>query len=414
MAADALETAFREDWGRLLALLVAQFRRLDLAEDGLADAFAAAAEQWRSHGQPANPGAWLLTAARRKIIDRLRAEAVAVRKEPLLIVDAELQAEARRVMFDPGGQVSDERLRLIFLCSHPSLARESATALTLRLVLGVSTADIARLFLVPETTMAARLTRAKRKLVVAGVRFAVPEERALGDRFGSVVAVIYLAFTAGYAPGSGLDATRVELAGEAIRLARLLRTLLPRPELDALLALMLLQHSRRDARTDAADQLVLLPDQDRSVWRQDEIAEGLALLDASRTSDAENGGDQFRLQAMIAAEHATAATADQTRWDRIAGYYAELERQTRSPVVRLNRAVAVAEAWGPAAGLELLDGLDEELPRSHRLPAVRARFLADLGRTAEARREYETALERCGNHAEASHLRHRLAELVPY
>ena len=262
--------------------------------------------------------------------------------------------------------------------------------------------------------MAARLTRAKRKLVVAGVRFAVPEERALGDRFGSVVAVIYLAFTAGYAPGSGLDATRVELAGEAIRLARLLRTLLPRPELDALLALMLLQHSRRDARTDAADQLVLLPDQDRSVWRQDEIAEGLALLDASRTSDAENGGDQFRLQAMIAAEHATAATADQTRWDRIAGYYAELERQTRSPVVRLNRAVAVAEAWGPAAGLELLDGLDEELPRSHRLPAVRARFLADLGRTAEARREYETALERCGNHAEASHLRHRLAELVPY
>ena len=414
MAADALETAFREDWGRLLALLVAQFRRLDLAEDGLADAFAAAAEQWRSHGQPANPGAWLLTAARRKIIDRLRAEAVAVRKEPLLIVDAELQAEAQRVMFDPGGQVSDERLRLIFLCSHPSLARESATALTLRLVLGVSTADIARLFLVPETTMAARLTRAKRKLVVAGVRFAVPEERALGDRFGSVVAVIYLAFTAGYAPGSGPDATRVELAGEAIRLARLLRTLLPRPELDALLALMLLQHSRRDARTDAADQLVLLPDQDRSVWRQDEIAEGLALLDASRTSDAENGGDQFRLQAMIAAEHATAATADQTRWDRIAGYYAELERQTRSPVVRLNRAVAVAEAWGPAAGLELLDGLDEELPRSHRLPAVRARFLADLGRTAEARREYETALERCGNHAEASHLRHRLAELVPY
>ncbi len=407
MAADALERAFREDWGRLLALLVAQFRRLDLAEDGLAEAFATAAERWRRQGQPTNTGAWLLTAARRRIIDRLRAEAVAVRKEPLLIVDAELQSDAQRVMFDPGDEVNDERLRLIFLCSHPSLAPESAAALTLRLVLGVSTADIARLFLVSESTMAARLTRAKRKLVVAGVRFALPEERALADRFDSVAAVIYLAFTAGYAPGSGSDAIRVELAGEAIRLARLLRTLLSRPELDALLALMLLQHSRRDARTDASGQLVLLPDQDRSRWRDDEIAEGLSLLRGL----ASNGDDQYLLQARIAAEHATAAAAEQTRWDRIAAHYTELEHLTGSPVVRLNRAVAVAEAAGPAAGLVLLDGLDADLPQSHRLPAVRARFLADLGRIDEARAAYEVALSRCGNEAERIHLRRRLEAL---
>ncbi len=410
-AAEALEAAFREDWGRLLALLVAQFRRLDLAEDGLAEAFAAAAEHWPTD-EPANPSAWLLTAARRKIIDRLRAEAVAVRKEPLLIVDAQIQAHAQRFMVDTrgagGGPVSDERLRLIFLCAHPSLARESACALTLRLVLGVPTADIARLFFVPEPTMAARLTRTKRKLTIAGAPFVVPEGAALADRLAVVMSVIYLAFTAGYAPTSGSDATRVELAGEAIRLARLLRVLLPRPELDALLALMLLQHSRREARTGSGG-LVLLPDQDRSSWQHDEIAEGLTLLDGLPPER----DDQYVLQAKIAAEHATAATADETRWDRIAERYAELERVTRSPVVRLNRAVAVAEAEGPEAGLALLHGLDIALPQSHRLPAVRARFLADLGRSDEARAEYETALRRCGNEVEATHLRRLLAALGP-
>ena len=411
-SAEGLEATFREDWGRLLALLVAQFRRLDLAEDGLAEAFAAAAERWPAD-EPANPSAWLLTAARRKIIDRLRAEAVAVRKEPLLIVDAEIQADAQRFMVDTrgatGGQVSDERLRLIFLCAHPSLAGESACALTLRLVLGVPTADIARLFLVPESTMAARLTRAKRKLTVAGVPFVVPESPALADRLAAVMSVIYLAFTAGYAPTSGSDATRVELAGEAIRLARLLRGLLPRPELDALLALMLLQHSRRDARTDESGQLVLLPEQDRSRWRYDEIGEGLNLLEGLPAGQ----HDEYLLQALIAAEHATAPVAQATRWARIADLYAELEQLTGSPVVRLNRAVAVAEADGPAAGLTLLEGLDAELPRSHRLPAVRARLLSDLGLVDEARQAYREALRRCGNDVEATHLRRLLAALEP-
>ena len=406
----AAEAAFREDWGRLLALLVAQFRRLDLAEDGLADAFVAADERWPAD-EPANPSAWLLTAARRRIIDRLRAEAVALRKEPLLIVDAEIQADAQRYMVDTrgatGGHVSDERLRLLFLCAHPSLAREAACALTLRLVLGVPTADIARLFLVPESTMAARLTRAKRKLTVAGAPFVVPAGPALADRLVAVMSVIYLAFTAGYAPASGSDATRAELAGEAIRLARLLRALLPRPELDALLALMLLQHSRRDARTDDSGQLVLLPAQDRSRWRYDEIAEGLELLDGLRGVRP----DEYLLQSRIAAEHATAPVARATRWDRIAELYEELEQLTGSPVVRLNRAVAVAEADGPRAGLTLLEGLDAELPRSHRLPAVRARLLSDLGHADEARQAYREALRRCGNEVEAKHLRRLLAAL---
>jgi predicted RNA polymerase sigma factor len=410
MVLSRLEVSFRDDWARVLALLVAQYRRLDLAEEGLADAFAAAAERW-GDDEPANPGAWLLTTARRKIIDRLRAEAVAARKEPLLIVDAELQAGAQQVLADVGGGVRDERLRLIFLCSHPSLALESATALTLRLVLGVSTADLARLFLISESTMAARLTRAKRKLAVAGVPFSVPDAAVLADRINSITSVVYLAFTAGYAPGSGADATRTELAGEAIRLARLLRTLLPRRELDALLALMLLQHSRRDARTGGGDALVLLPDQDRSAWRHDEIAEGLALLDGLRNEPLLGRSGEYLLQARIAAEHATARTAADTRWDRIANHYAELEELTGSPVVRLNRAVAVAEAQGAAAGLALLDGLGQELPQSHRLPAVRARLLSDLGRTDEARRSYEDALRLCGHELEMRHLRSRLDEL---
>lgn len=402
-----LEDAFTEHWGRLLALLVGRYRRLDLAEEALAEAFAVAAERWPTDGEPDNPPAWLLTAARRRVLDRLRAEAVAFRKEPLLVVDAELRQEVTTVMADPGGTLSDERLRLIFLCAHPALAPEAAGALTLRLVLGVSTADIARLFLVTESTMAARLTRARRKLTVSGVRFAVPEGAALEPRLATVLSVIYLAFTAGYAPGSGTDLLRVELAGEAIRLTRVLRMLLPRPELDALLALMVLQHSRRDARTDGAGRLVLLPDQDRARWNADDIAEGLALL--ARLDAAPQ--TEYLLQARIAAEHASARSAAETRWGLIAARYAELEALTGSPVVRLNRAVAVAEAFGPEQGLRLLEGLDERLPRNHRMPAVRARFLSDLGRYAEARGSYVLALQRCGNDAEATHLRGQLAEL---
>src|SRR3954468_2118927 len=246
----ALGTAQRDEWGRLLALLVARYRRLDLAEDGLADAFEAAARTWPRDGVPTNPAAWLLVAARRRITDRLRAEAVANRRLPMLAVEADLAEEAQRTMADPGerGGVADERLRLVLLCAHPSLPREAAAALTLRLVLGVPTEDLARLFLVRTSTMAARLTRARKRL--ADASFAVPSGAELTARLRLAADVAYLAFTAGYAPGSGPDVLRADVSGEAIRLVRVLRELVPQadPELDALLALMLLQHSRRDAR----------------------------------------------------------------------------------------------------------------------------------------------------------------------
>jgi RNA polymerase sigma-70 factor (ECF subfamily) len=413
MGAETLDEVFRDEWGRLLALLVAQFRRLDLAEDGLSEAFLAAAARWPGDGVPGNPAAWLLTAARRKIIDRLRAEATAARKEPLLVVDAELAQQAQRVMADPGLTLADERLRLIFLCAHPVLAPEAAAALILRLVLGVPTADMAAVFQVSAPTMAARLTRAKRTLTRSGERFAVPEGAELSPRLETVCRVVYLAFTVGYAPGSGSEVTRVEVAAEAIRLARLLRALLPgRPELDALLALMLLQHSRRDARVDSAGRVVLLPTQDRSSWHQDEITEGLALLSPLMSGAWTGATAEYFLQALIAAEHAVASRAEDTRWDRIAAHYAELELLTGSPVVRLNRAVAVAEAEGTAAGLRVLEGLEDLLPRSHRLAAVRGALLTDLGEQVQAQQAYQQALALCGNEVEAEHLRTRISQLT--
>ena len=425
MTAD-LDRIWRDEWGRLLALLVGQFRRLDLAEDALADAFEAATRTWPRDGTPANPAAWLLTAARRRAIDRIRGEAVAARKEPLLVVDARIQEEAQRAMADAGDSpaaLADERLRLVFLCAHPALASEAAAALTLRLVLGVSTADLARLFLVAEPTMAARLTRARKKLALAGVPFALPTPERLAERIDVVATVAYLAFTAGYAPGSGPDVVRAELAGEAIRLTRLLRQLLhgyaAQPPaagalLDALLALMLLQHSRRDARVDAAGLVVLLPEQDRARWHHNEIAEALDLLgrltDGSVTLDAR--ATEFLLQALIAAEHARAASAAATDWPRIATLYAALERLAPSPAVRLARAVAVAEAEGAEAGLSLLEGLAAGLPRSHRLPAIRAELLMRAGRNDEARAAYDLAISLCANDAERAHLAARRAVLA--
>ena len=382
----------------------------------MAEAFAAAAAHWPVDGPPSNPPAWLMTAARRKIVDRLRAEAVAARKIPVLLVDAQTQAEARHRLDDPtadsGVPVPDDRLRLIFVCAHPCLSVESATALTLRLVLGVPTADLAQLFLVGDAAMSARLTRAKRTLTTSGVSFAVPEGEELTERLPAVAAVIYLAFTAGYSPVSGSDVTQVDSAGEAIRLARLLRELLPRSEFDALLALLLLQHSRRDARTDSAGRLVLLPDQDRSRWRSEEIAEGLALVAALDRAEIAGLLGDYTLQARIAAEHARAGTAEQTRWDRIAQHYVELEILTGSPVVRLNRAVAVAQDEGPEAGLEVLDGLEARLPRSHQLAGVRGRLLADTGRTDEARVAYGQALRWCRNEVQAAELRRQLDALL--
>ncbi len=399
-AASRVDAVWREDWGRLLALLVAQYRRLDLAEDGLGDAFEAAARTWHVVGVPTNPPAWLLTAARRRILDRLRSEAVLARRMPLLEVEAGLTAQAHRIRAEAGTEVQDERLRLVLLCAHPRLAPEAAAALTLRLVLGISTADIARLFLVSTPTMAARLTRARHRL--AGERFEVPDRTELEDRIDAVAAIAYLAFTAGYAPGSGPDVHRPELAGEAVRLVRVLREVAPgRADLDALLALMLLQHARRDARV-ADGELVVLPDQDRRRWHYEEIGEAFDLL----TPWVSASPTPWLLEALIASEHAIAVTAGDTAWARIAGYYAELEDLTGSPVVRLNRAVAVAEVDGPLAGLALLEGLD--LP-GHRLPGIRAELLHRAGRVAEAREQLEQAIRSADNEAERDHLAGRLS-----
>ncbi|TKG64927.1 RNA polymerase sigma factor [Prauserella endophytica] len=394
-----MERLLRDEWGRLLALLVARYRRIDLAEDGLADAVESAARTWPMDGVPDNPAGWVLTTARRKITDRLRSEEVLVRRMPLLVVDAKLAADSQRVMADPGDELLDERLRLVLLCAHPRLPREAAAALTLRLVLGIPTADIARLFLLPTPTMAARLTRARRKL--AGASFTVPAPAELPGRVAIVADIAYLAFTAGYAPGSGPDLVRAELAGEAIRLVRVIRSLLPaaNAELEALLALMLLQHSRRAARTRDG-KLVLLPDQDRSLWRHDEIIEALGLLEPLIGAPPA----PYLLQAMIAAEHAIAPTAAHTAWRRIVQRYDELLTLADSPVVRLNRAVAVAEAEGANAGLAALDGV--ALP-GHRLPATRAELLARAGRTDEALRSFATAIALCHNETERAHLEAR-------
>ncbi len=277
---EALVATVREEWGRLVARLLAQFRRLDLVEDALADAVEAAARTWPRDGVPDRPAAWLTTAARRRVLDRLRAEAMAARTRPLLVVDAEVTAALGSVRADPGDLVDDDVLRLVLMCCHPALSPEVASALALRLVVGVTTADIARLFLVPEPTMAARVTRGKRKIVTAGIPFGVPDASALPERLEVVAQVAYLAFTAGYAPGSGPDLLRADLSGEAVRLVRVTLALRPdEPVLRALLALLLLQHSRRDARVGDDGRLVLLPDQDRSRWHHDEVAEALSLLD---------------------------------------------------------------------------------------------------------------------------------------
>jgi RNA polymerase sigma-70 factor (ECF subfamily) len=400
--AAVLETAWRDQWGRLTALLVAQFRRLDLAEDGLADAFEAAARTWPRDGIPTNPPAWLLTSARRRILDRLRAEAVAAKRLPVLAVEAELQEEAQRVMADSGEPVRDERLRLVMLCAHPALSRENAAALTLRMVIGVSTADIARLFLVPTATMAARLTRSRKSL--AGASFEVPLGPELKDRVGRAADVAYLAFTAGYTPPSGAELIRTDLAAESIRLARLLRELLPgRADLDGLLGLMLLQHSRRDARVRDG-HLVLLPDQDRAAWHSEEITEALDVL----TPHVLDPATPYLVQALIAAEHAIAPHPDATDWPRIVERYDELVALEDTPVVRLNRAVAISEADGPLAGLRALDGL--ELP-GHRLPGVRGELLSRVGRLDEARAELARAVDLCDNDPERAHLASRLAAL---
>lgn len=399
-----VEQVYRSEWGRLLSLLVCRTRRLDLVEDALGEAFARAASLWPANGVPANPPAWLYTTAYRVIVGAIRAEATAGRKAPLLAVGTDWAQTANT---EGGDDLADERLQLILLCCHPALPAEARSALALRLVIGTPTDEIARLFLVSTATMAARITRAKKKIVAAGIPLVSPAQRELRSRLDEVCRTIYLAFTAGYTPGTGADLLRSDLAGEAVRLAAVLHQLAPdAPQAGALLALLLLQHARRDARVQAG-RLVTLPDQDRSLWRRDELQAGLALADSLQPG--RGYAEELRLQALIAAEHARSPSA--TDWATIADLYLSLEALTHSPIVRLNRAVAVAEVDGPEAGLALLAAVQELLPANHRLAAVQAELAQRAGHRELARSAYQRAFVLCGNDTERSFLADRLRSL---
>lgn len=406
-AAGLVEHVFREERGRLLATLVRQFGDLDLAEEVASDAVAAALERWPVDGVPDRPAAWLLTTARRRAVDLLRRDRAYAARLALLA------AEAERGTPEPaetGDEVPDERLRLFFTCCHPALAPEARTALTLRCLAGLDTPEVARAFLVPVATMAQRIVRAKRKIRAARIPFRVPAAGELPQRLPAVLRVIYLVFTEGYAASSGPGLLRTDLADEAIRLARILLRLLPdQREVAGLLALLLLVDARRDARTDAAGGLVLLDDQDRALWDRDKIEEGRGLVVGALT-----GGEPgpYGLQAAIAAVHDEAADVATTDWPQIVALYDVLARVQPSPLVDLNRAVAVAMRDGAQAGLTLLDALAEDprLRGYHLLPAARADLLRRLDRPAEAALAYRAALESVGNEPERAYLLRRLAD----
>jgi RNA polymerase sigma-70 factor (ECF subfamily) len=409
-AAGSVEAVFREERGRLLAALVRQFGDLDLAEEVASDAVAAALERWPVDGVPGRPGAWLLTTARRKAVDRLRRDKAYAARIAVLQAEAERDGPAAEPAAD--GDVPDERLRLFFTCCHPALPLDAQVALTLRCLAGLSTPEVARSFLVPAATMAQRIVRAKRKIKGARIPFRVPESDELPVRLPGVLRVVYAIFTEGYAASAGLELVRADLADEAIRLARILHRLLPRErEVAGLLALMLLVDARREARTGPDGQLVLLSEQDRSRWDRGSIEEGRHLV-----VTALRGGrpGPYALQAAIAAVHDEAADLATTDWPQVVALYDVLADVAPSPVVELNRAVAVAMRDGPAAGLELLDPLaaDERLRGYHLLPAARADLLRRLGRRAEAAAAYEEALELVGNEAERAYLARRLGEVT--
>ena len=409
-AEGAVEAVYRTDWGRVVATLIGLVGDFDLAEEAAQEAFAAAVDQWRVSGVPEFPRAWIIQTARHKAIDRIRRK---VRFEEKL--ESYATSGMVRVVEEPDydtNEIPDDRLRLIFTCCHPALAPEAQVALTLRTLCGLETDEIARAFLVPETTMAQRLVRAKRKIRDAGIPYVVPETSDMAARLSAVLTVIYLVFNEGYVATRSGPLVRTDLCAEAIRLGRLVRSLMmphPPAEATALVALMLLHDARREARTDEAGDLVILEEQDRRLWDQRQISEALPLVE-----DAFRGGPgPFALQAAIAAVHCHAARPEDTDWPQIVRLYDVLERMQPSPIVSLNRAVAVAMADGPRSGLALIDVLsgNDDLANYHLLHAARADLLRRLGSQAEAADHYQRALALVTNDRERRFLERRLREV---
>jgi RNA polymerase sigma-70 factor (ECF subfamily) len=405
----AVDAAFRDEWGRVVATLIRTTGDWDLAEECAQDAFAMALQRWPRDGIPGKPGAWLTTAARNRAIDVLRRRTVGAAKL------REVAAMTDEPSYQPGppndeSGVPDDRLRLIFTCCHPALSLEARVALTLRTLAGLTTAEIARAFLSSEATMAKRLVRAKQKIQNAKIPYRVPPAHLLPERVPGVLGVLYLLFNEGYSATAGADLVRQNLCAEAIRLARVLAALMPdEPEATGLLALMLLTDARRLARIDAQGDLVILEDQDRGMWDAAEISEGVSLLDGALRRGQPG---PYQVQAAIAACHATALIAADTDWGQIAVLYEQLLRSLPTPVVELNHAVAVGMADGPAAGLPLVEALEAsgKLAGYHLLPATRADFLRRLGRMPEAASAYREALALASTDTERRFLRRRLEE----
>lgn len=403
-----IDSIYRSHSRGVLATLIRLLGDFDRAEEALHDAFAAAAQQWTEETIPTNPYAWLVSAGRFRAIDhirrRVRFDAAQADIADSLYPDGETMEIAERK------EIEDDMLRLVFTCCHPLIPAEAQMAMSLREVCGLTTEEIAHAFLIPAPTVAQRIVRAKNRIRAAGIPYEVPDKMELPERLAQVLHVIYLVFNEGYSASSGATIVRADLAAEAIRLGRLLLQLLPDPEVSGLLAIMLLQDSRRLARADAAGELVLLSDQDRSLWDRGRIREGLALSAEAMTAD---GVGTYALQAAIAAEHARAATADDTDWRRIVALYDLLLLANPSPVIELNRAVAVSMCDGPAAALAIVNSLlgEERLARYHLAHAAKADFLRQLERNEEARQSYEMALSLCQQAPEQAFLRKRLAEL---
>jgi RNA polymerase sigma-70 factor (ECF subfamily) len=405
-AAAQIEITFREEHGRVLAALISQLGDFTLAEDALQDALVNALERWAVDGVPRNPGAWLMTAAKRRAIDRLR-RAATQERYAVIVDESEAQDE-----LDMDDSIPDERLKLMFTCCHPALALEAQVALTLHTLGGLSTPEVARAFLVSEPTMAQRLARARKKIRDAGIPYRVPPADLLPERLEALLAVIYLIFNEGYVATSSDTLIRQELCEEAIRLGRLLVALLPdNAEAHGLLALMLLHDSRREARLNAAGELILLDEQDRSRWDQDRIREGTAILDRALTL---NEPGPYQVQAAISALHAQAPTAEATDWRQIAMLYDTLAIMTPSVVVEVNRAVAVALAYGASVGLQRLLDLEDQADGYYPYHAARADLLRRTNQREAAAEAYEQALALCSNNAERAYLQRRRDEMLNY